>query len=54
MTTQERMKAWENLSEPKPNWETFKRMMAQFNNNPLVVRTLWIKKNSQSKVTISQ
>ena len=54
MTTRERMKAWENLGEPKPDWETFKRMMSQFKNKPLVVRTLWLKKNSQSKVTIRQ
>ena len=54
MTANERMKAWENLSSPKPDWETFKRMLPSCNNNPLVVRTLWIKKNSQSKVTIAQ
>jgi len=54
MTAKERMKAWENLNSPKPDWETFKRMMSVLNNNPLVVRTLWLKKNSQSKVTISQ
>jgi len=54
MTAQERMKAWKNLSEPKPDWETFKRMLPSCNNNPLVVRTLWIRKNSQTKVTITQ
>ena len=54
MTANERIKAWENLGEPKPDWETFKRMMGQFNNNSLVVRTLWLKKNSQSKVTITR
>ena len=54
MTPKERMESWENLGEPKPDWETFKRMLLSCNNNPLVVRTLWIKKNSQSKVTITQ
>lgn len=54
MTPKERMESWENLGEPKPDWETFKRMLPSCNNNPLVVRTLWIKKNSQSKVTITQ
>ena len=46
MTTRERMKAWEDLGLPKPDWETFKRMLPSCNNHPLVVRTLWLKRNS--------
>ena len=37
MTSEERMKAWEGLPKPtdpsdtpKPTWETFKRLLAQF------------------------
>ena len=44
MTTRERMQSWENMSDPKPDWETFKRMMGQLNNNALVVKTMWLKK----------
>ena len=53
MTTKEKMKAWEDLGSPKPDWETFKRMLASCNNNPLVVRTLWLKKNSKKGLTIT-
>ena len=27
MKPEDRMKAWQNLPEPKPSWETFKRMI---------------------------
>jgi hypothetical protein len=53
MTTEERMKAWEDLGSPKPDWETFKRMLPSCNNNSLVVRTLWLKKNSKKGLTIT-
>ena len=29
----ERMKAWKQLSEPRPSWEMFKRMCPVFNND---------------------
>jgi pyruvate-formate lyase-activating enzyme len=53
LTEKERMEAWTGLDDPKPSWETFKRMMPMFKNNPLVVRTLWIKnvtKNQPLKI----
>jgi hypothetical protein len=53
MTAAERMKAWESLDSPKPDWETFKRMLPSCNNNPLVVRSLWIRKNSGTSVKIT-
>ena len=53
MTPEERKKAWENLSSPKPDWETFKRMLPSCNDNALVVRTMWLKKNSKSGLTIT-
>ena len=43
MTASERLKAWQELECPKPDWETFKRMMTQCNNNTLVVQSLWAK-----------
>ncbi len=52
MTAEKRMKAWEQLDWPKPDWETFKRMMPAFKNNALVVRTIWLRKNSDSRVVI--
>jgi len=52
MTAKERMQAWERLSEPKPDWETFKRMMPKCNNNELVVRTMWLKKNTGTNLVI--
>jgi len=43
MDTKLRMKMWSDMSEPKPSWETFKRMMPMNNNDPLLVRTKWLK-----------
>ncbi len=40
-----RMKLWRDLDSPKPSWETFKRMMPVFNNDALLVRMIWAKKN---------
>lgn len=40
-----RMKLWTDLDSPKPSWETFKRMMPVFNNDALLVRKIWVKKN---------
>ena len=54
MTAEKRMKAWEQLDWPKPDWETFKRMMPMFKNNALVVRTIWLRKNSGTTLTIKR
>lgn len=53
MDTKERIKSWESLGSPKPSWETFKRMLPSCGDNPLVVRTLWLKKNSKKSLTIT-
>ena len=52
MDTKERMKMWAEMDSPKPSWEAFKRMMPMFENNPLVVRTIWLNKNSGTIVKI--
>jgi hypothetical protein len=44
MKAEERMKAWEQLPSPKPDWETFKRMLPSCKNDPSAVRTIWMKK----------
>ena len=43
ITEKQRMQAWQNLSEPKPSWESFKRMMPMFNNDASVVKAMWLK-----------
>ena len=32
MDAKDRMKAWKELPEPKPSWESFKVMLRNFNN----------------------
>ena len=44
LTRKEEKTHWDNMPEPKPSWETFKRMMSQFGGNPLAVQTQWEKK----------
>lgn len=33
MNAKERKAAWEKLDEPKPTWETFKRMLTMFDGD---------------------
>ena len=42
-TEKQRMQDWQNLSDPKPSWESFKRMMPMFNNDASVVKAMWLK-----------
>ena len=44
MKPEDRKKAWQNLPLPKPDWETFKRMLPVFNFDTLEVQRRWIKK----------
>ena len=44
MKPEDRKKAWQNLPLPKPDWETFKRMLPVFNFDTLEVHRRWIKK----------
>ena len=47
MKPEERKKSWEELPEPKPDWETFKRMLPVFNFNALEVHRAWTAKEQQ-------
>lgn len=47
LTRKEELKHWECMPEPKPSWETFKRMMPLFGGNPLAVQIQWEKKQSK-------
>jgi hypothetical protein len=44
MKPEERKKLWENMQEPKMDWETFKRMLPAFNNDIVKLRAKWLKK----------
>ena len=54
MSAEERLRSWEQLNWPKPDWETFKRMMPMFENNALVVRTIWLRKKRGTTLTIKR
>ena len=43
ITEKQRMEAWQNLSEPKPSWESFKRMLPMFKNDASVVKAMWLR-----------
>ena len=47
MKPEERKKSWDDLPEPKPDWETFKRMLPVFNFNALAVHRSWTAKQQQ-------
>ena len=47
MSPTERGKAWMQMRHPKPDWETFKRMLPVFDNNPKIVLAKWLKKVSK-------
>lgn len=49
MTPQERKAAFMSIDEPKPTWETFKRMMSMLNNDVERVMSKWIKQNKKKK-----
>ena len=44
---EERKKSWTELPEPKPDWETFKRMLPVFNFNALAVHRSWTAKQQK-------
>jgi hypothetical protein len=44
LTRKEEMEHWKKMPFPKPDWETFKRMMPQFGGNPLAVQIQWERK----------
>ena len=44
MKPEDRKKEWQNLPFPKPDWETFKRMLPVFDFDALEVHRKWINK----------
>jgi len=41
--SQDRLKAWNDLVEPKPEWELFKRLLRDCDWNPLLAHERWLK-----------
>jgi len=44
MEAKERKQAWESMREPKPDWETFKRMLSMFGDVDKLHKA-WLKKH---------
>lgn len=49
MKPEDRKKTWQDLPLPKPDWETFKRMLPVFNFNALEVHRSWIEKTNKER-----
>ena len=47
MKAEDRMLAFNSLAEPKPDWESFKRMMPIFNNDSNKVHEFWLNKQKK-------
>lgn len=47
MTAQQRLTAWKNLAEPKPDWETFKRLLVSTDGDVFATRSVWIAKRNK-------
>ena len=43
MDSKERMKSWEELSEPRPTWETWKRILSAKKFDPKKAKEQWDK-----------
>tara|TARA_R100000482_G_C5122313_1_gene146511 strand:- start:884 stop:1084 length:201 start_codon:yes stop_codon:yes gene_type:complete len=43
MKPEDRKRAWQSLPEPRPPWETFKRMLYHCDYNPEKVRENYLK-----------
>jgi|TARA_B100000427_G_scaffold327919_2_gene339794 hypothetical protein len=43
MNSKERMKSWEELSEPRPTWETWKRILSAKKFDPKKAKEQWEK-----------
>jgi|OM-RGC.v1.036980973 hypothetical protein len=43
-TPKERFQAWEDMPRPRPTWESFKRLLASCDNDPVLARKKWKKK----------
>ena len=41
--SEDRLKAWNDLAEPKPEWELFKRLLPACDWNPLLAHERWLK-----------
>lgn len=49
MNAKERKAAWEKLDEPKPTWETFKRMLTMLDGDVDFAIDKWRKKEWKRK-----
>tara|TARA_A100001515_G_scaffold107957_1_gene88795 strand:- start:2020 stop:2178 length:159 start_codon:yes stop_codon:yes gene_type:complete len=49
MKPEDRKKSWQELPLPKPDWETFKRMLPVFNFDALEVHRKWIEKTNKER-----
>ena len=43
-TPQERLRSWEEMAQPRPTWESFKRLHASCGNDETLARKKWKKK----------
>tara|TARA_Y100001951_G_C11274313_1_gene260825 strand:- start:313 stop:483 length:171 start_codon:yes stop_codon:yes gene_type:complete len=43
-TPQERLRSWEEMPQPRPTWESFKRLLASCGNDETLARKKWKKK----------
>ena len=43
-TPQERLRSWEEMAQPRPTWESFKRLLASCGNDETLARKKWKKK----------
>jgi hypothetical protein len=49
MTPQERKESFDKLEDPKPTWETFKRMLSMLDGDVDSVMKKWRKKVNNTK-----
>lgn len=47
MSPEERKTTWEILPDPKPGWETFKRLFQRFNGDVNMLMSVWKKKKAK-------
>ena len=53
MNSEERMKSWEELSEPRPTWETWKRILSAKKFDLKKAKEQWEKINKRKKTGLT-